>query len=286
MEKENKIKKYAAKETAKELAREQREKIIDSVIDSFKDEEAADYFYEAEIIQPVPELTTSEEKEVVKVVKITDDKEIKRVYVVISVFLIVFALIGVISTIEFTSGRVAELRNRTALKEEFAAFVYPVVINDPPSFDSVDNLQSSTIINSAVWKIILTGDKSNYSTDMGVFYIPAADVELAARSIFGTGGLEHRSVSSRGIQFIYSSQNNNYEVPENPPLFSYSPLITNVENVGELYTVTIDYMMPSPLAIAGIEHDNEPIKTMVYTISRTRERMTINSIQSGQFIVR
>jgi hypothetical protein len=66
-------------------------------------------------------------------------------------------------------------------------------------------------------------------------------------------------------------------------LFSYSPLITEVTNVGETYTVTVNYMMPSPMAIAGIEHDNEPVKTMIYTISRTRERMTVSSIQAVAF---
>jgi hypothetical protein len=159
-----------------------------------------------------------------------------------------------------------------------------VVINDPPAFESVEHLQDSTIISSAIWKIILTGDTSNSDDDIGVIFITAVEVEAAARSIFGVKIDNHRSVSTFGnVDFRYNEQHRRYEIPENPNLSFYSPLITSVTNVGELYTVTIDYMAPSPLAIAGIEHDNEPIKTMIYTISRTSERTTINSIQAAEF---
>ncbi|MCL1903575.1 MAG: hypothetical protein FWF94_04075 [Oscillospiraceae bacterium] len=207
----------------------------------------------------------------------------RKIYVTLSIFMIFFSIIGVVFSVFFVKGVVTDIVERRALKDEFALFIYPVVINDPPAFDSVDNLRPVTIITSAIWKIILTGDKSNYDTDMGVIYIPYADVEIAARSIFGTGTLEHQTVSTHGIQFIYSDQNNNYEVPVNPTLFSNSPLITLVENIGETYTVTVDYIAPSPLRVAGIVQESEPIKTMIYTISRNSEKMTIDSIQAAAF---
>ena len=207
----------------------------------------------------------------------------RKIYVSIAVIMLFFSVIGFISSVTFVINTATDIRERRALKEEFALFIYPVVINDPPAFDSVDNLLPQTIITSALWKIILTGDKSNYTTDIGVIYVPAADVELSARSIFGTGTLEHQSVSSHGTQFIYSEHGKNYEIPANPTLFSNSPLVTSVTNIGEMYTVTVDYIAPSPLSVAGIKHNSEPIKTMIYTISRTREKTTIDSIQATAF---
>jgi len=224
------------------------------------------------------ELTLSDEKSKTKSVR-----KIRYFYVCIAAIMLFFAIIGAVNSTIFVTQRVDDIINRRALKEEFAFFIYPVVINDPPAFESVANLQDMTIILSAIWQIILIGDKTHFETDIGVIYIPATAVEAAARSLFGTGNLNHQSVFARGTDFIFSAQNNNYQIPENPPLFSYSPLVTEVTNVGETYTVTVDYMLPNPLAIAGIDHVHEPIKTMIYTISRNREGMTIQSIQIGEF---
>jgi len=249
--------------------------------DLLKEEnEAVEYFYSAYSATESSE--AAEKTEASTAVK--NSVTVRRVFVFVAAVMMFFAVIGAIVSAGFVWDRVVDIRNRQSLKDEFALFIYPVVINDPPAFESVDHLQPSTIITCAIWRIILKEDMSHYATDIGVIYIPAIDVEAAARSLFGTVRFEqtdHQSVSSRGIQFIFSEQYNHYEIPENTRQLSYSPLITSVTNVGETYTVTVDYMLPSPLQVAGIEHDNAPIKTMIYTISRTRDRMTVDSIQAA-----
>jgi hypothetical protein len=269
------------------LEKKQREKIIDSVLNSI--ESALEHEGDVEEIGEIllEEKEPSDEQAASALGEKPPEPSsaaVRWFFVSIAAVMLFFSVIGVIYSVGFVRDRVVDIRDRHALREEFAAFVYPVVINDPPAFGSVNNLQPTTIISCAIWKIILFGDKSNYSPDAGVIYVPAADVERSASSIFGTGSLNHQSVSSLGIDFIYSAQSNNYQVPENPPLFANSPLVTDVTNIGESYTVTVDYMAPSPLAIAGIEHEIEPTKTMIYNISRTRDRMTINSIQVVAFV--
>ena len=203
-----------------------------------------------------------------------------KIFVVLAAVMLFFSTIGVIVSVDFVYERIHNIRDRHSLKEELARFIAPVVINDPPAFNAVDSLQPSTVITSAIWKIILIGDKSNYGRDMGVIYVPAADVERAAQSIFGTGALEHQDIVGFGqVDFIYLEHEKAYAIPENPNMHLNSPLITALSNTGEIYTVTVDYIAPNPLAIAGIKHSTGPIKTMVYTISRTKERMTIMSIQ-------
>ncbi|MDR0223111.1 MAG: hypothetical protein LBI38_06235 [Oscillospiraceae bacterium] len=203
----------------------------------------------------------------------------RRIFMSLAVFMMFFSIIGVISTVRFVSGVVGDIADKKALKNEFALFVYPVVINDPPAYDSVDNLPSVTIITCAIWKIILTGNTANYERDLGQMRIPAVDVELSARSIFGTGSFTHENAGNFEVHFVYAEEENTYLVPENPVFLSYSPVISEITNIGELYTVTVEYMAASPLSIAGIEFENKPIKTMVYTISRTKDKMSIDSIK-------
>ena len=229
-------------------------------------------------------LARSKRESKAKDMYLVENPVIRRSYVTVAVFLIFFSIIGIINSVIFVQNVVDDIRDRRVLKEEFALFIYPVVINDPPAYDSVDNLMDSTIITSAIWKIILTEDKSRYASDMGVIYVPEYDVELAARSIFGKIPSEHISVHG-AVQFVYSPHNKYYEVPENPILFSNSPLITEVTSEGGLYAVTVDYIAPTPLAIAGIEHVDEPIKTMIYTISRQGDSKMINSIAAVEFDV-
>jgi len=282
------------------MEKKQREKLIDSIvgslekdIDEIYDVDEDDHVHNEELIAELEVLDGVASDEVLAEGDAlpTESKNnsqvdlaptYKRGFVSIAVIMICFTVIGVITSVGFIQNIVNDIREQRTLKEEFARFVYPVVINDPPAYDSVDNLQDSTIIASAIWNIILIGDKSNYDTEIGVIYVPAVDVESAANSIFGTGTLNHESVNL-GIQFIYNSQSNTYEIPDNPILFSNSPKITEITNIGELYTVTVEYIAPSPYQVAGIEHETEPTKTMIYTISRTREKMTINSIQAAEF---
>jgi len=264
------------------MEKKQLDKLIDSVMESFSDE-----------FEDIEELNLTEQEDSQETPAEPEEEkkwdgverrtaQIRKLFVTLAVVMMFFSVIGVVNSVVFVKDTAQRIISRQALKDEFALFVYPVVINDPPAFDSVDNLQASTIITCSVWRIILTGDTSRYNTDSGLMFVPEVDVESAAYSIFGIGKFDHRSVFSFGIEFRYNDVNKNYEIPENSTVFSYSPLITEVTNVGELHTVTIDYMEPSPLVVAGIVQENRPAKRMVYTISRSGGRMKINSIQVAE----
>jgi len=259
--------------------KKQRDKLIDSVMGSLEEAFKPDSD-EADEIEEIGEIFETDDTDTAE--SGSEPKKINRIFVTLAAFMIIFSIIGIITAVDRTGKFIDDIADRRVLKEELALFVLPVVINDPPPFDSVGSLQHSTIISCAIWKIIFFGDTANYETDMGVMYVSAVAVESSAHSIFGFGALNHTSVSNLGIEFIYDEENNNYQIPENPLFNSYSPVVSEVTNVGELYTVTVEYMMLSPLAIAGIDYDNIPIKTMTYTISRTRERSAILSIQFAE----
>ncbi|MBQ9382619.1 MAG: hypothetical protein IJT87_00115 [Ruminiclostridium sp.] len=205
-----------------------------------------------------------------------------RFFLVFAVFVIIMSIIGVISSVNFLSGVISDIANRTELKNEIALFLYPIVSVDPPDCNSPDELPTTITVEAAIWRIILTGDNSNYEKLYNTYmYVPAIDVEFSIRSIFGsTVDIKHQTVGTMDITFTYIEDMNSYLVPINPHYTAYSPRITDVTNIGELYTVTVEYIPPSALAVEGIEFEVSATKTMVYTLSKSRNSTTLQSIKN------
>ena len=205
-----------------------------------------------------------------------------RFYLVFAVFVIVMSIIGIVSTVQFCAEKISYIANRTELKNELTLFLYPIVSVDPPDCDTVDELPSTIIIESAIWRIILTGDTTNYEKLYNTYmYVPAIDVEFSVRSIYGPSvDIVHQTVGTMDISFTYIQDINSYLVPINPHYTAYSPRITELTNVGELYTVTVEYIPPSALAVEGIEFEVSATKTMVYTLSKSKNTATLHSIKN------
>lgn len=205
-----------------------------------------------------------------------------RFYLVFAVFIIIMSVIGMISTVRFIAEQVESLADQTALKNEIALFLYPVVTVDPPEFASAAEIPESVVIESAIWKIVLTGDTTNYEKLYNTYmYVPAVDVEFAARTLFGSEApVTHQTVGSTGSAFSYDEGSNTYLVPITPRYTAYSPSITSISNVGELYTVRVDYLPPTALAIEGIRLDSSTTKTMEFTLSKSKSSMTIHSLRN------
>lgn len=206
-----------------------------------------------------------------------------RFYLVFAVFVIIMSIVGIVSTCIFVKNGISDIVNQTGLKNDIALFLYPVVSVDPPECDEVKELPSTIVVESAIWRIILTGDNSNYEKQYNTYmYVPAVDVEYSIRAIYGSSAvIQHQTVGGADASFIYNSDTNSYLVPINPRYSAYSPRITEISSVGELYTVKVDYIPPSALAVEGIEFENSPTKTMVYTLSMSKNTMTVHSIKNA-----
>ena len=113
-------------------------------------------------------------------------------------------------------------------------------------------------------------------------YVPAVDVEFSIKSLYGNEAeILHQTVGSASTSFTYNEDTNTYLVPINPRYTAYSPVVTEISSVGELYTVKVDYMPPTALAMEGIKMNNSAAKTMVYTLSKSRNSMTIHSAKNA-----
>lgn len=202
----------------------------------------------------------------------------KIAYFVVGLLIIVFAVVGAVNTVIAISGGIGRIANQTDLKEEFALYLYPVVATDPPSFEDASTLTQSTIIKIAVSKILLTGDTSNYETDTGVMYIPEFDVETAAKNVFGSSiEVKHQTVGHVQDLATYNSEKKVYIVADTNRIPNYYPVVSKISNVGETYTLTVDYYPPT-VSIPGLVNEQVSSKSMTYVITKSGDKMIITSI--------
>ncbi len=196
----------------------------------------------------------------------------------VGLLVLVFAVVGIVNTVIGATGIIGDIANNTALKNEFALYLYPVVATDPPSFEKTETLTDSVIIKAAISRILLTGDTSNYNSDMGIMYIPEFDVETNAKNIFGNSvTFEHQTVGHVEDLATYFPEKKAYMVANSSRLPNYFPVVTEVSNVGETYTLTVEYYPPS-VSIPGLDREQTAAKTMTYVIAKSGDKKMITSI--------
>ncbi len=217
---------------------------------------------------------------VVDVPERNNSKKSKRVlFFIAGLTIIIFAILGVISTVITISGIASDIANQTAFKNDLTLYLYPIVATDPPSFDNVENLTSPTIIKASIARIRLTGDMSKYQREDGVIYIPEFDVETSAKSIFGGAvKFEHRTVGHIDDLATYIPDKKAYAIDDMQFIPNYSLKISSLQNVGETYTVTVDYYPPA-IDIPGLNKEPESTKTMIYTIVMSGDKKNITSLK-------
>ena len=201
----------------------------------------------------------------------------RKAYFITGVAILLLAAVGLGTTIKSAIGLVNDLFSQSAIKNEFAQFVYPFVIADTPSFETTDDIPASTVVTVAIWNIILNSDLSKYPTDTGIMSVPEIDVESSAVSLYGHGiEVTHQTVGSVEAMFEYNEALKTYYVPASPMVITYSPRIAEISNEGELFTVTVEYIPPS-MPSFNKEKEEVAEKVVVYTISRTSTQKTVQS---------
>ncbi len=206
----------------------------------------------------------------------------KAFFFVCGLLVIIFAIIGIFSTVVFIKNTADDIANNTALKNEFELYLYPLVATDPPTFEEASTLSNSTIIRAAISKILLTGDISNYESDMGVTYIPELDVETNAASLFGGNiSIQHETVGGVNERASYDPDKKAYGVSSTNRTANYVPKVKTIESVGDTYTLTVEYY-PLSASIPGLDRQNEAVKEMKYVILKSAgDRKTVTSISFG-----
>ncbi len=207
----------------------------------------------------------------------------RKLYMLFGVVVTILAIVGLVSTIGFAVDKVKAFADNTQQKNEFAKFIYPIVICDPAPFNQTIKLRSDTMITAALWDVILYEDKTKYETEFDMIIVPEVDVEQHCTKLFGTGlSVEHQSVLGADIQFYYDKTIKSYRVPSNPKFFTYSPYVEEITRVGERYTLLVGYVSPTP-AWLTLDENDEPVsdKYMEYIVSKRGDEMTLVAIQES-----
>lgn len=265
-EKSEKLEKI--KEDGKESI-ENIKRMFDDALDENKDEMA-------ELVSPEPEIEMPVES--------SGHDRRKKLYFVSGVMIIILAIIGLISTISFSVDKIKAFADNTQQKNEFAKFIYPIVICDPAPFDQTVKLRSDTVITAAIWDIILYEDKTKYESDFDYIIVPEVDIEQHAAKLFGSGlTIEHTSILNGDVQFYYEENIKSYRIPSNPKYFTYSPYIEDISRVGERYTLTVGYVSPTPAWLTLTSDDSpEPEKYVEYVVSKRGNDYTLVAIQESE----
>ena len=208
----------------------------------------------------------------------------RNMYFTVGVIVSILSIVGFFFTVSFFAGVIKDFADNTKQKEEFAQFIYPVVITDPASYNSNQQLSSDTVISAAIWDIILHGDKSKYPSEFETMSIPQVDVELHATKLFGKGlTIDHKTVGDVVLGFYYSPETKSYNVPVSPTYFPYSPIVENIRRDGDTYYLQVGYVSPSPDWLVTKKNSKPtPDKYMEYVLVKNSNNYYLQAINDVQ----
>lgn len=202
----------------------------------------------------------------------------RKTFFIAGIIIILLSVVGLITTVRFTVNAVKDLLNQSSLKNDFAEFLNPMTIIDSPAFDSTENIPPSVVISASIWRILLSGNTDKYESTETNMTISEIDVESAAAALFGYSvTVEHQTVTAGSSYFEYNASSKSYNVPTNADNNTYWPRVREMSNVGDTFTVVVEYM--PPIMGVGDTAIPDPAKSMIYTVSRTASSMTLKSIQ-------
>ena len=203
----------------------------------------------------------------------------RNIYFATGILVSLMALIVFAFSIAYIVNFIGNIANNTRQKEVFIETVYPLVIADTASFDTVADLSGDTVLTAAIWDIILFEDTSAYTYEFGNVIVPEADVEYHATQMFGEGlTFEHKNLGDITLTFYYNAETKCYIIPVSPQYFSYTPKIEDIRKSGDTYTIMVGYIAPTP-SWRLLRHEEEEItaKYLEYTLRKTNSGYIIVS---------
>lgn len=203
---------------------------------------------------------------------------------ILGIFMTFFVIIGVISTVVMIVNVTSNLANSTVEKDEFARYLFPMVIIDVPEFESADMLDNSQIIASAIWAFIIDeqNDKAKYPhDDLGGMTVPDADIEPYIRRLYGSElKIKHQTVDGSSFQMLYDEETKSYIIESTPRFLPYTPLIDEIVKEGDIYTLRVGYVQPD--VVWNLDPDNrkqDVDKVMQYVLKKETTGYSVRSVK-------
>lgn len=215
--------------------------------------------------------------------KVAENPVKKKFFFGFAIFVVIMAIIGVITCCWLAISAVRSMVDDTSLKNEFARFILPAVANDISPFQNETEISDSAKINCSIWNILLDDGYSEYKSETaGEYIIPEYNVGISCKELFGSGSaIEHQTVGYGEAKFSYDEENHVYICTRSLRYLSYAPRITEMKDIGGgTYVCKVEYLPPSISAVGddlGVE--TVPDKVMEYTINRYDKKNTLMAVK-------
>lgn len=204
-------------------------------------------------------------------------------YTVFGAILVVFALIGIFSTVRFAIRHFHPASPQNAYQAEVAEKVMPLVVMDCPMFQSAADLSDEQLLMAGIWSILTHGGLSKYPEELGLCRVPAADVDQEIRSLFELSAEkipQHQTVgAANDLCCYYDATDNSYRIPTDILHFSYIPQVTKLEKDGGCWYAEVAYLPDLPEWQRG--GDTEPTPSKIAKITLIREN-NVNTVPTWQ----
>ena len=203
---------------------------------------------------------------------------------------LLFAVIGVISTVVGGVNLVVRWADDTPLRNELSLAIDPVMQLCPPPFEDAGTAEEQdTLVMAAIYKIAETerirqlrekDDTCVYELEetMWRMIVPQADVEASFATLFGDKTIrEHKTVG----EAEYNAAGSCYYVPLTLSTSGYVPVLDTVKKRGDGYTVRVAYVTDADVQVDERGNAIAPTADMAKYV----QWFTVEQEGSGNWII-
>lgn len=197
-------------------------------------------------------------------------------------FVLLFAVIGVISVMTNTVRWFIRMGDDTPLRNELYTFLDPVMQFCPSEFTSVEESQDpDLLLIAAVYRVSEQerirqlrekDEQCTYPIEEKQYrmIVPQTTIEKSYQHLFGTAALTHRTVGD----IEYNTENSCYYVPMAMNTSGYTPILGRITHKKDTYTVQVAYVANADIQVDERGNNIEPTIDMAkysqrYTIKKT-----------------
>lgn len=254
--------------------------------DDAHDEEDDDEDEHDDEEEPEEEPLKKEKKILFPRAKAIINKKRKHKYVAtIGMVLIALAVIGSIALCSVLVNFGARILDNTSQKEAFEWKVYPVLMLDPATFDDPAQLDEVFVLKTALWSTLLENRTKYDYNEQGMLIVPASDLDVAAKSLYGSAVTLNHQTFFEGYEFnyLYDEETGTYLVPVMGQTAAYVPEVVDINKDGNVYTLIVGYVAPTTLWNVSEDGESEsvPDKYLYYDLEKIdRKNYVIKAVRS------
>ncbi len=198
----------------------------------------------------------------------------------LGIFTMLFAVIGVIATLNFVVNTAVSVANQTKLKEELTPAVSAYVVNDVPEFTDPSGLSDTVKQRICAWYLLLDTDLTLYQKDdYDNLFVPFEAMNLCAKKLFGNEvTFTPKSDYTGALSITYDPVSMTYLLPMQPDYATYYPHIASVKKQKDGYRLEVQYLATDLLENLKPSSTPTVIKTMQFDLIETEYGMQVTAV--------